>query len=246
VFRRRSTRTNVPHPSGWVKQPRCRNGRNKTGSPESLERDACQMASYSRLTNLATRVRQTVITVALTAIVLVQGVRAAQDVAVEAQRRGNALAVDAHATLRASLPLIWRTLTDYDHLAEFIPGMKQSHVLERRGNTAIVEQTGEASVFFFSYPITVTVESEEHYPATIGVRILNGNLRQLSGAYQIGTVYDTPDEFVLRWRGVIEPEISLPFFLTAPGLRNAVADEFLGMIREIERRRTTQSASRPE
>ena len=49
----------------------------------------------------------------------------AQDAAVDAEVQGNALVINAHATIRAPLPLIWHTLTDYDHLAEFIPGMKK-------------------------------------------------------------------------------------------------------------------------
>jgi len=160
----------------------------------------------------------------------------ARDVAVDAERQGNALAISAHATIRAPLPLIWATLTDYDHLAQFIPGMKRSRVVNRRGNTAVVEQTGEARLWVFHYPIAVVVESVEHYPAIIGVRVLAGNLRQLAGAYRIDTVAGAHDEFVLRWRGIIEPDISLPLFLTAPELRKAVAEQFLGMINEIERR----------
>jgi ribosome-associated toxin RatA of RatAB toxin-antitoxin module len=163
----------------------------------------------------------------------------AQDVAVDAEVQGNALAINAHATIRAPLPLIWHTLTDYDHLAEFIPGMKKSRVVERRGSTAIVEQIGEASVLVFRYPIAVVVQSDEHYPATIGVRVLYGNLKQLAGAYRIEDVFGTRDEFVLRWRGVIEPDIPLPVFIIAPGLRDSVTDQFLGMIREIERRRSS-------
>jgi ribosome-associated toxin RatA of RatAB toxin-antitoxin module len=202
--------------------------------------------SFFRLTTISERMRQIAVAEALAVIVLAHTARSAEDVAVDAERQGNALAINAHATIRAPLPLICRTLTDYDHLAEFIPGMKRSRVLERRGNTAIVEQTGEASAFIFRYPITVIVESDEKYPAVISVRILNRNLRQLAGAYRIETVYGRSDEFVLGWRGIIEPDMPLPLFLTAPALRSAVEDEFFGMIREIERRRMLQTDGRPE
>jgi ribosome-associated toxin RatA of RatAB toxin-antitoxin module len=169
-------------------------------------------------------------------ILAAEPARSAQEVTVDADQQGNALAVTAQAILRAPLPLIWRTLTDYDHLAEFIPGMRSSRVLERRRDGAIVEQTGEASFWLFHYQIAVTVKSDEHYPAAIGVRILRGNLRQLSGGYQIETMAGKPDEFRLQWRGIIEPDIFLPLFITAPGLRQIIADQFLGMIKEIERR----------
>ena len=161
----------------------------------------------------------------------------AQDIGVDAQRQGDALAVSAHATIRAPLSVIWRTLTDYDHLADFIPGMKESHVLSRHGGAAIVEQIGEASFLLFRYPISVIVESDEHYPTTIGVRVLSGNLRRLAGGYRIDSVAGASDEYRVQWRGIIEPDIGLPLFVTAYGLREAVADQFLGMINEIERRR---------
>src|ERR1039457_7315464 len=89
----------------------------------------------------------------------------AEQMSVDASRQGTAVAIKARATIKAPYALIWQTLTDYDHLSEFIPGMVKSHVIERRGNTAIVEQTGEARFLFFTYPIEVVVESPEEPPA---------------------------------------------------------------------------------
>lgn len=173
-------------------------------------------------------------------------VHSAEDVAVEAQLQGSALAVSTRATIRAPLPLIWRTLTDYDHLAQFIPGMASSRALGRHGGAVTVEQTGEARFWIFRYPIDVVVEADERYPTTIAVRMLSGNLRQLAGAYRIEPVAGRRDKFLLRWRGVIEPDIALPLFITVPGLRETVADQFLGMVGEIERRESLQASSRPE
>ena len=180
------------------------------------------------------------------ALALASEAHGAQDVGLDAQLQGNALAVSAHATIRAPLPVIWHTLTDYDHLADFIPGMKLSRVLQRRGGTVTVEQTGEAKFLIFRYPIAVIIQSDERYPATIGVRLLSGNLRQLAGAYRIETAPGTRDQFVLRWEGIIEPDLPVPTFIAAPGLRETLADQFDGMVGEIERRGTLQAHSRRE
>jgi len=179
-------------------------------------------------------------------LVLAVQARGAQDVGVDTQLQGNALAISTHATIRATLPIMWQTLTDYDHLAEFIPGMRMSHVLQRRGPTVIVEQVGEARFLIFHYPIDVVVQSDEHYPETIAVHLLSGNLRRLAGAYRIETIPGTRERFVLRWQGIIEPDIPLPLFITAPGLRETVADQFVGMVREIERRRSAEASGRAE
>ena len=160
----------------------------------------------------------------------------AEQVSVEASSQGTAVAIKARATIKAPYALIWQTLTDYDHLSEFIPGMVKSHVIERRGNTAIVEQTGEARFLFFTYPIEVVVESREEPLGFIGMRVLKGNLKQLDGGYRIEKTDDKDDKYVLRWSGIIEVPASLPLFMTMPLMRANISEQFRAMVKEIERR----------
>jgi ribosome-associated toxin RatA of RatAB toxin-antitoxin module len=163
-------------------------------------------------------------------------------VSIEAQRQGSAVAIEARATVKAQYALIWQTLTDYDHLSEFIPGMATSHVVERHGGISIVEQTGEAGFMFFSFPIEVVVESREEPPAFIGMRVIKGNLKQLDGSYRIEKTGGKDNEFVLRWSGIIERPMSLPLFVTVPLMRANIADQFRAMVREIERREASRIA----
>ena len=160
----------------------------------------------------------------------------ADDLTVEAYRRGAAVEVVARATLSASHELVWRTLTDYEGLAAFIPGLRSSRVIERRGREAVIEQVGEAKFLFFRFPIDVTVTSIEKPPEAIEVRLLRGNLRQLEGGYRIepGARSGT---LVLHWRGLIQPETALPPLFGEVIMRARIEDQFAGMVREIERRR---------
>ena len=160
----------------------------------------------------------------------------AAPVSIKASSRGGEVAIEARATIRAPRALIWQTLTDYNHLSEFIPGMMTSHVIGRRGSTAIVAQTGEAGFMLFSYPIRVVVESREEPPSFIGIRVLKGNLKQLDGGYRIETTGHRGDEYVLRWSGLIERPPLLPLFIAVPLMRADIADQFRGMVKEIERR----------
>jgi ribosome-associated toxin RatA of RatAB toxin-antitoxin module len=163
-------------------------------------------------------------------------VMGAEQVSVEASLQGTAVAIEARATIRASHALIWQTLTDYDHLSEFIPGMLTSHVIERRGSAATVEQTGKAGFLLFTYPIEVTVESREEPPGFIGMRMLKGNVKQLDGGYRIVKAGGGEDNYVLLWSGLIERPSLLPPLITVPLMRSNIADQFLGMVKEIERR----------
>jgi len=61
-------------------------------------------------------------------------------------------------------------LTDYDHLAQFVPGMKSSRVVAREHCNRRADWRSE--LLFFNYPVIVVVQSKAHYPATIGVHVL--------------------------------------------------------------------------
>lgn len=160
---------------------------------------------------------------------------AAEAIHVEAARSGTAVAVSAQAILKVPPAIIWSTLTDYERLPEFIPGMKKSRIIERRGPAAIVEQDGEAGLLFFRIPIHVVVESAEYPPHLITIHVVRGNLRQLQGSYQIEQGASA-GEHVLRWSGVIEADTVLPAFITVPLMRASIEDQFTGMVREIRRR----------
>lgn len=163
---------------------------------------------------------------------------AADDVLVEAVRRGSAVQITAHATLKCAYQTIWNTLTDYDHLADFIPGIRSSRVLEWRGNEAIVEQVGEAKFLFFRFPIEVTVGSASLPPDVIQIRVLKGNLKRLDGGYRIETLGE--GHHVLHWRGLIEPDALLPPVIGTAVMRSNIEDQFKGMVREIERRESAE------
>lgn len=169
----------------------------------------------------------------------------AEGVSIQATRHETAVAIEARATIKAPFALIWQTLTDYENLPAFIPGIKSSHVVERRGNAVIVEQSGHAGFLFFTYPIDVVVESFEQPPSSLAIRLLKGNLKQLDGRYRLEKVGGQADVFLLQWSGIIEPAISLPFFIAVPLMRSNIADQFTSMVNEIERRAALPANSEP-
>jgi ribosome-associated toxin RatA of RatAB toxin-antitoxin module len=170
---------------------------------------------------------------AFAAVLAVSAAGAADDMSVEATRRGAAVEVVARATVRAAHEVVWSTLTDYDRLHEFIPGLRKSRLIEYRGSTAIVDQAGEARLLVLSFPIEVTLASTERPPSAIDVRLLKGNLKRLDGGYRIEP---SGDQWLLRWTGLLEPEEPLPPLIGEVLVRLSIEDQFFGMVREIERR----------
>lgn len=172
------------------------------------------------------------------------GAHGAGEVKVEALRKGEIIDVRAYAAIEAPLSVIWTTLTDYDRLPEFIPGLRKSKVISRRGGTVVVEQSGEAKFLVFTFPIDVTLEATEKPPSSIQVRAVSGNFRHFEGGY---TVQSDPagTGMVLRWEGTIIPDVSLPPLIGEVVMRMRIEDQFTGMVREIERRESVRRSKEP-
>jgi carbon monoxide dehydrogenase subunit G len=173
---------------------------------------------------------------------LAAGNARADEISVEAQRRGDALEVVCRALLEAPLELVWQTLTDYAHLAEFIPGMSTSRVVSKNGAVSIVEQVGAARFLFVSIPIEVTLSSTERPPYAIDARLQKGNLKRLEGTYLIEP--QAGGRMRVSWTGVIEAE-AMPPLIGEMLLRSSIEDQFRGMVREIERRDALRRVREP-
>src|SRR4051812_1792339 len=91
----------------------------------------------------------------LAALVLIACVApvAAQTLALETYRRGDAVTVFAEVQLDVDPSTAWDVLSDYDHLSQFIPDMSVSRVVSRTGDTALVEQKGDFGFLFFRQPV---------------------------------------------------------------------------------------------
>src|SRR5690349_3212416 len=87
--------------------------------------------------------------------------RPAADISVETISQASGVQVTARAVVHAPAELIWQTLTDYDHLPQFVPGLDSSRVVSRQGAQLVVEQQGSVRWWFFYYPIRVTVATTE-------------------------------------------------------------------------------------
>src|SRR5262249_19214270 len=67
--------------------------------------------------------------------------------------------IDASADVEADQAVVWETLTDYEKLPQFVPGIHRVRVLETReeagGQHLVVEQAGELRFLFFTPRIPV-------------------------------------------------------------------------------------------
>lgn len=162
------------------------------------------------------------------------GALAAEDLRVEAERRSDGVEVRARAFIAAPPALVWRVLTDYERLPQFVPGMAKSLVRERHGNHLRLEQSGEARFLLFSFPIEVDLQVTESPPDTVVSRAIGGNLRRMHGRYDL-RADAARGGVVLLYAGVIEPDFHLLPLIGVAAMRSMAEDQFRAMVSEIER-----------
>ncbi len=188
------------------------------------------------------RVRRAACWIAALALVLPAAAQSDRNaIDVQAERRGGLVDVQARALLRAPMDVVWRTLTDYERLPEFIPGIETSRVLARHGAMVTVAQTGEARFLFLTVPIKVTLESTERPPHVVEVRRVSGSIQHLQGRYEAQPLAD--GRILLRWSGSLSPDAELPPLIETALVRLSIRDQFVGMVHEIERRAGTRVAT---
>jgi hypothetical protein len=168
----------------------------------------------------------------------------AEPVEVHAQRNRNAVEVRISTVIAAPLEVIWRVLTDYGRFPEFVPDFISSQVIGRAGKRSVVKQRGTARFLWLSFPIDIIVEAIEDYPNQVRVEKISGNLVQLSGRYDLNPVSNASElggaarqAYLLRWTGIIEPDMELPPLVGRVALSHNLEQQFRALVAEIERRK---------
>ena len=178
--------------------------------------------------------RAGVVALVLAGVLCGQAAANAQQVEIETDGQGEYITVTASAEMLVDPRTAWNVITDYDHLAEFIPYMGSSRVVRRDADQLLVEQTGEFSFLFFRQPVQARLAIVESPQLRVMARAVGGNLREMEGRYTLerlpaGTVR-------LSYSGRLLPDFAVPPVVGKMVVRNVLAKQFSAMIREIVRR----------
>ena len=158
----------------------------------------------------------------------------AAEISVQTTRHGDSFEVEATAEIEADVADAWKVLTDYDRLAEFIPGVQESRVVSRDGFNVVIDQRGEASLLFFTFPMRVRLAIEEFPYDRIVSNAISGNFKELHGVYHLQA---REAGLRLRYEGKFTPDFGVPPLVGTLVVRSTVERRFVAMVREIEKTR---------
>lgn len=162
----------------------------------------------------------------------------------------------AEAELQADQRTAWLTVTDYEHLPRFVPGIRSAKVLARvaSGGTErlLIEQQGEFRFFMFAQSVQVWLEVVHEAPQRVlarsvlpsGIGPERSTLREFEGSYELSALDGGRTRFVYRAR--FEPVQALLPVLGTMLVRHTIAEQFAAMVAEIERRADLDRTQRAE
>ena len=151
----------------------------------------------------------------------------------DAVLQGETVVTWGNVTVTASRELAFAVLTDYDRMAEFIPGMIESTVVSRSANGVVVDQVAEEGVLFFRQRVALRAAIDETPPARVTLRALAGSFRTLEGTYAVSRREGATR---IEYRGRFVPEFELPAVVGLYAVRHSLKRHLEAIAVEIERR----------
>lgn len=157
----------------------------------------------------------------------------AATITVNVDHHGDAIDIRASAVLNADTATAWLVLTDYDRYPEFIPDLRVSRVVARRGPRVTVEQSGDAALWLLKLPLDITFEITERPPSALESRAVAGSLLALASNYRLTPV---ASGVRLDYEGHVATEFRFPGNVEQMAAQQNGARQFQALADEIERR----------
>jgi ribosome-associated toxin RatA of RatAB toxin-antitoxin module len=127
------------------------------------------------------------------------------------------------ATIQIPQPVekIWRVLTDYESLADFIPNLTKSRLLEHPNGGIRLEQIGSQRFLNLNFCARVVLDLEECFLKEINFRMIEGDFKGFSGSwcfqpYSFGDLIGTELCYTIQ----VWPKLTMPLKIIEPRLTN--------------------------
>jgi ribosome-associated toxin RatA of RatAB toxin-antitoxin module len=156
----------------------------------------------------------------------------------------HAYEVNASGDVRAAPAAVWRILTGYERMAEFVPDLASCKILSRRGNEVVVEQVGTARFLFMSRQIHLVVRATETPMSAIDIALLSGDMRYYASRWELQPLAATGGTRIV-YRGTLAPDFYVPGMLGAHVIGGDIARMMQALLARIDDNRDAAPAASP-
>ncbi|WP_171013673.1 SRPBCC family protein [Chitinivorax sp. B] len=148
-------------------------------------------------------------------------------------KQGEDIVVDCEMVTDVSQAAAWAVLTDFEHMAQFVPNVQESNVVERYGDQIRVQQKGRAHFGLLSFGFESTRDIELKPITQIRSKSISGNVRAMTGITQLS--HDNTGTHI-TFHSVSTPSTWIPPGIGLAFIKNEISEQFQGMLNEMRRR----------
>lgn len=145
---------------------------------------------------------------------------------------GKAYQIASSGTVAASPGAVWKILTDYNRMADYVPDLKSARVVSRNGDKVIIDQLGAARFLFFSRDIHLVVEAHEQAPNKIDVSLIDGDMKIYRCSWEL-TAAGAGTR--VSYNATIEPKFYVPGMVEAGLVRRDIARMMAAVLVRLDR-----------
>lgn len=163
------------------------------------------------------------------------------DSTVTAWRADGALHVEASFHIDVPPAVAWRVMTDYDHMATYVPRLKESRIVSVDPERMLVAQKGTATFAGFSHDWEVEREVRLQPESLIASRALRGNVKRM----EMETRFTPEGPGVrIQYRALTVPDFWIPPLIGPSLMKGQVTDQFMALATEMHRRHRDPATAR--
>ncbi len=159
---------------------------------------------------------------------------------VKIERSGDNFQVEVEATVAVDIMTAWQVLTDYNHIAEFVPGMESSRIISSFGAPLRIEQKGETGWLFFARDFDVVLDIEELPLGLLKFHSAGGNMKRMEGEWRI--LETGPASITLHYSAEIVPEFWVPPLIGKALMSRNIRKNIEAVIAEMQKRHSAVHA----
>ncbi len=124
------------------------------------------------------------------------------------------IAVSGSILCNAEAAKVWHSLTDYDHLSDYLPKVVASRVTKRTEDEIILEQTGKTGIFIFEKTVHFRLKLREERGEKVLFEQLDGDFTLYRGEWTIETDAALKGT-ILSYHAEIKPRFFAPPILVS-------------------------------
>ncbi len=134
----------------------------------------------------------------------------ADDVSISTEKRSaRERRISASIVIPQPIEQVWQVITDYEHLADFIPSLTSSKRINNAEGRIRIEQIGAQCFLKVKFCARVVLDMTESFPNKLSFCMKEGDFKQFEGAWYLQPSGD-PASTLLSYDLLVKPPLAMP------------------------------------